>query len=66
MSFASSSWLPALNPRGLRSHILRTPLFTRCVLVAVAVFWVIELQSAFNVVAWGGLVPSEIGLSSSE
>ena len=57
--------LPSFNPARLRSYVFRLPLFTRAVLLAIFVFWVLELQSAWNVVSWGGLVPKEVGLGTS-
>ncbi|PGH10216.1 rhomboid protein 2 [Helicocarpus griseus UAMH5409] len=58
--------LPPLlfNPARLRSYILRLPLFTRAVLLFIAVFWVLEIQTLWSVTQWGALIPSETGLSS--
>lgn len=59
--------LPPLpfNPSRLRSYILRIPLFTRLVLLAIVAFGVLELQTLWSVVEWGSLTPNEIGLGSS-
>jgi hypothetical protein len=59
--------LPPLpfNPTRLRSYILRLPLFTRIVLILIAAFWVLELQTVWSVVAWGALIPSEVGIGTS-
>ena len=57
--------LPSLNPARLRSYVFRLPLFTRLVLLFIAVFWVVELQSAWDVVQWGSLVPKQVGLGTS-
>lgn len=57
--------LPSLNPARLRSYVFRIPLFTRVVLFFIAIFWVVELQSAWDVVQWGGLVPKQVGLGTS-
>ncbi|MCJ1338487.1 putative rhomboid protease [Bachmanniomyces sp. S44760] len=56
--------LPQFNPARLRSYILRLPLFTRVILVIIPVLWIVELQSAWDVVQWGGLVPSEVNLGT--
>jgi hypothetical protein len=58
--------LPSISPARLRSYIFRLPLFTRISLLAITVFWILGLQSAWNVRAWGALVPREVGLASSE
>ncbi|PGH32698.1 rhomboid protein 2 [[Emmonsia] crescens] len=52
------------NPGRLRSYILRLPLFTRVVLLLIVVFWVMGIQTIWDVVQWGALIPSEIGLAS--
>ncbi|KAL4920275.1 Gaa1-like protein [Aspergillus aurantiobrunneus] len=58
--------LPPLpfNPSRVRSYLLRLPLFTRLVVVAIIVFWLLELQTVWSVVQWGSLIPDEIGLST--
>lgn len=60
--------LPPLpfSPSRLRSYILRLPLFTRLILIAIAVFWALELQSVWDVAEWGALRPSKVGLTSSK
>ncbi|MCJ1378053.1 putative rhomboid protease [Xylographa soralifera] len=56
--------LPSFNPARLRSYVFRLPLFTRATLLAILVFWILELQSTWNVVRWGGLVPNEVGFGT--
>jgi len=56
--------LPTFNPARLRSYIFRLPLFTRIVLLLIVAFWILELQSAWDVIQWGGLIPREIGLGT--
>lgn len=60
------SAFPALsfNISPLRSYILRLPLFTRAVLLIIVAFWLLELQSVWNVVNWGALIPDETTLAS--
>jgi len=54
--------LPQFDARRLRSYILRLPLFTRAVVLIITGFWVAGLVR--NLTQWGGLIPSEIGLST--
>ncbi|KAL4977456.1 Gaa1-like protein [Aspergillus desertorum] len=60
---ASPAALPPLpfNPSRVRSYLLRLPLFTRLVILAIIVFWLLELQSVWSVVQWGALIPDELG-----
>ena len=57
--------LPAFNPARLRSYLLRLPLFTRGIIVAIIFFWLLELQTVWSVTQWGSLIPKEIGLGTS-
>lgn len=59
--------LPPLpfSPARLRSYILRLPLFTRIILLAIVVFWVLDLQPAWSVAQWGQLKPSQVTLLNS-
>jgi GPI-anchor transamidase subunit GAA1 len=57
--------LPAFNPARLRSYLLRLPLFTRGIIVAILFFWVLEFQTVWSVTEWGSLIPKEIGIGSS-
>lgn len=52
--------------RSLRSYFRRIPLFTIAILVAIVAFWLLELQSKWNVIYWGALVPNEVNLGTSE
>ncbi|KAL2828956.1 Gaa1-like protein [Aspergillus cavernicola] len=63
---ASPAALPPLpfNPSRVRSYVLRLPLFTRLVVLAIIVFWLLEFQTVWSVVQWGALIPDEIGLST--
>ncbi|GAB1216718.1 hypothetical protein ATERTT37_005936 [Aspergillus terreus] len=63
---ATPAALPPLpfNPSRVRSYVLRLPLFTRLVLLAILVFWILELQTVWSVVQWGSLAPDEIGFGS--
>ncbi|KAL9631521.1 MAG: hypothetical protein Q9164_005845 [Protoblastenia rupestris] len=56
--------LPQINPARFQKYVFRLPLFTRIILLLIAIFWILELQSAWNVPAWGGLVPREVNLGT--
>lgn len=56
--------LPQFNPARLRSYIFRLPLFTRIILLVIFVFWILELQSAWNVVQWGALIPQKVNFGT--
>jgi len=53
-----------INPSRLRSYVLRLPLFTRLILLAIIVFWLLEFQTVWSVIQWGSLDPKEIGFGS--
>ncbi|RAL09652.1 GPI-anchor transamidase subunit GAA1 [Aspergillus homomorphus CBS 101889] len=63
---ATPAALPPLpfNPSRVRSYVLRLPLFTRLVLLAIILFWLFELQTVWSVVQWGSLIPEEIGIGT--
>ena len=50
------------HPNRIRSYILRLPLFTRGVILAILIFWILELQTVWSVTEWGSLQPSKIGI----
>ncbi|KAL9013520.1 MAG: hypothetical protein Q9173_001779, partial [Seirophora scorigena] len=56
--------LPSLDVKRLRSYVFRLPLFTRVILVFIAIFWIVELQQVWNVIQWGALIPKEINLAT--
>lgn len=58
--------LPALsfNIAPLRTYLIRLPLFTRAVLLFIIAFWILELQSVWDVVKWGALIPDEMSIGS--
>ena len=57
--------LPSFNLARLRTYIFRLPLFTRIILLLIALFWVLELQKAWDVTQWGALIPKEVNLGTS-
>ena len=60
-----SAYLPSVNPARLRSYLFRLPLFTRVTLVLILVTSIAELQSAWDVMKWGALIPQEVGFGTS-
>lgn len=57
--------LPQFNPARLRSYVFRIPLFTRIILLLILLFWILELQTAWDIAQWGALVPLQVNLSTS-
>lgn len=53
-----------INISRLRSYVLRLPLFTRLILLAIFAFWLLEFQTVWSVIQWGSLDPKEIGFGS--
>ncbi|EXJ94628.1 glycosylphosphatidylinositol transamidase [Capronia coronata CBS 617.96] len=53
-----------INISRLRSYLLRLPLFTRLILLAIVAFWVLDLQTVWSVIQWGSLTPKEVGFGS--
>lgn len=55
---------PRYHPARLRSYLYRLPLATRAVLLLVVCFWLATLQSRWDVVQWGALIPDKVTLTS--
>ena len=60
-AISAASWLNNLRAR---SYATRVPLFTRGVLAGIVVFWVVGVQSVWDVRAWGALVPDRVGTAT--
>ena len=58
--------LPSFSPARFRTYVFRLPLFTRIILFLIFLFWILELQTAWNVTQWGALVPKEVDLGTSK
>jgi len=56
--------LPQFSAARMRSYIFRLPLFTRCIILVIVIFWILSKQSVWDVKQWGALIPKEIGLST--
>ncbi len=50
----------------MRSYVFRLPLFTRLVVFAIVLLWILSIQSFWKVQECGALIPNEIGFSGSE
>ena len=57
--------LPQFNLARLRSYVFRIPFFTRIILLLIIFFWILELQTAWDIAQWGALVPLQVNLSTS-
>ncbi|KAI9822893.1 MAG: putative rhomboid protease [Thelocarpon impressellum] len=57
--------MPQFNPARMRSYVFRLPLFTRLVLLIVAVSWIVGIQSMWDIVQWGALIPKDVGLTTT-
>ncbi|QKX63377.1 uncharacterized protein TRUGW13939_10547 [Talaromyces rugulosus] len=65
MAFSPSALLALpFSPARLRSYLLRLPLFTRAVLLIIVALWAMELQTVWNIVKWGALIPDEMNLGT--
>lgn len=58
--------LPQFSVARMRSYVFRLPLFTRAIDFVIIAFWILGMQSVWNVVEWGALIPKEIGLSTCQ
>lgn len=65
-STSTPAAIPALpfSPIKLRSYVFRLPFFTRMVLLVIILFWALQLANFWNVVEWGALTPSRVGIRS--
>ncbi|KAK3376016.1 GPI transamidase-like protein [Lasiosphaeria ovina] len=54
----------SFNTSRVRSYVFRLPLFTRAVIIVIVAFWVIGVQSLWDVRTWGALIPDEIGITT--
>ncbi|KAK6837893.1 rhomboid family protein [Apiospora arundinis] len=43
-----------------RSYVFRLPLFTRLMVLAIVVLWLVGIQSAWDLRKWGALIPDEM------
>jgi membrane associated rhomboid family serine protease len=53
------------NTLRARSYILRLPLFTRIIILVLALFWGLSIQSIWDVKYWGALIPDQISITAA-
>ncbi|KAL1852033.1 hypothetical protein VTK73DRAFT_9316 [Phialemonium thermophilum] len=56
--------VPSFSTQRARSYVLRLPLFTRAVIVAICVFWLLDLLPLWDLRKWGSWSPAEFGFKS--
>ncbi|KAI1262007.1 Gaa1-like protein [Xylariaceae sp. FL1019] len=56
--------VPSFNAARARSYLLRLPLFTRAMVVAMVAFWLAGFQSVLDIQQWGSLIPNEMGITT--
>ena len=54
------------NALSLRSYLLRLPLFTRVILAVILFFWVLGVQSVWDLRQWGALIPDQINFATGQ
>jgi len=57
--------LAGFSAQRARSYLLRLPIFTRVVVLIIALVWLVGVQTVWDERDWGALVPDKIGLTSS-
>lgn len=57
--------LRTITPARARSYILRLPLFTRAMILIIIVFWIVGVQSAWDVRQWGALIPDQMNFKTA-
>lgn len=57
-SIRGLSFLPA------RSYLVRLPLFTRAIILIIALVWTLSIPKLWDLQAWGALIPDKVSLFS--
>ncbi|KAG5949922.1 putative rhomboid protease [Claviceps sorghi] len=52
--------IQGLNTVRARSYVFRLPLFTRCVILLILVFWILSFPSLWDLRQWGSLIPDKV------
>ena len=47
-----------------RSYVFRLPLFTRAIILVIVLFWILDLQSVWDIREWGALIPDKTGITT--
>ncbi|CEJ82869.1 Putative Rhomboid family protein [[Torrubiella] hemipterigena] len=58
-SIRGLSFLPA------RSYLVRLPLFTRAIILIIALVWTLSIPKLWDLQAWGALIPDKVSLFSA-
>ncbi|KAG8424241.1 putative rhomboid protease [Metarhizium acridum] len=48
-----------------RSYIFRLPLFTRAIIIAILVFWILSIPSLWDLHQWGSLIPDKVTFATA-
>jgi membrane associated rhomboid family serine protease len=49
-----------------RSYIFRLPLFTRAIIIAILVFWILGIPSLWDLHQWGSLIPDKVTFATGK
>lgn len=49
-----------------RSYIFRLPLFTRAIIIAILVFWILSIPSLWDLHQWGALIPDKVTFATGK
>lgn len=50
----------SFNTMKARSYVMRLPLFTRAMILIMSTFWIVGVQSVWDVREWGALTPDKV------
>lgn len=56
--------LRSFNTVRARSYIFRLPLFTRAIIAAIVLLWLLGAPGVFNVQQWGSLIPDQMSFAT--
>lgn len=56
--------LRSFNTVRARSYIFRLPLFTRSIIAAIVLLWLLGVPGVFNVQQWGSLIPDQVSFTT--
>ncbi|KAG5951725.1 putative rhomboid protease [Claviceps humidiphila] len=52
--------IQGINAARARSYAFRLPLFTRCIILLIAAFWIFSFPTFWDLRQWGSLIPDEV------
>ncbi|KAK5993127.1 Rhomboid-type serine protease 2 [Cladobotryum mycophilum] len=56
--------IQGINTLRARSYVIRLPLFTRAIILAIICFWLASLPGIWDVRQWGSLIPDKISIAT--